>query len=58
MRNYNPFMIKPIDPTPPETVKIALKCFRRAVRQVRAEHRRLGLPLVVWKDGRVRKVKA
>jgi hypothetical protein len=50
-------MIKPIDPTPPESVQIALKCFRRAVRQVRAEHKRLGLPLVVWKDGRVQKIK-
>ncbi len=35
----------------------ALKSFRRAVRQVRAEHKRLGLPLVVWKDGRVQKIK-
>ncbi len=50
-------MIKPIDPTPPETVKIALKSFRRAVKQVRAEHKRLGLPLVVWKDGRVQKIR-
>jgi len=50
-------MIKPIDPTPPETVQIALKSFRRAVRKVRAEHKRLGLPLAVWKDGRVQKIK-
>ena len=51
-------MIKPIDREPPESVQIALKSFRRAVRKVRAEHKRLGMPLVVWKDGRVQKVKA
>jgi hypothetical protein len=51
-------MIKPIEKPAPDLGQIALKCFRRAVRNVRAEHRRLGLPLVVWKDGRVRKVKA
>jgi hypothetical protein len=50
-------MIKAIDKTPPELGQRALKSFRRAVRQVRAEHKRLGLPLVVWKDGRVQKIK-
>ena len=50
-------MIKPIDPEPPVLMQKALKSFRRAVRQVRAEHKRLGLPLVVWKDGRVQKIK-
>jgi hypothetical protein len=29
----------------------------RRVEELRAEHKRLGLPLVVWKDGRVQKVK-
>ncbi len=51
-------MIKPIDPVMPELTRLALKSFRRAVRGVRAENKKLGLPLVVWKDGRVQKIKA
>ena len=34
------------------------RTFQRIDKGLRAEHKRLGLPLVVWKDGRVRKVKA
>ena len=31
----------------------ALRALRRAARKVRAENRRLGLPVIVWKNGRV-----
>jgi len=51
-------MIKPTSRAPSELSDIALKSFRRAVRAVRAENRKLGLPLVVWKNGRVCKIKA
>jgi predicted ABC-type ATPase len=60
--------LSPLDPTaslmragrnkkPDELGQMALRSFRRAVRAVRAENRKLGLPLVVWKDGRVQKIK-
>ena len=32
--------------------KAAFRALRRAARKVRAENRRLGLPLIVWKNGR------
>jgi hypothetical protein len=34
-----------------------LRTLRRVDKELRVEHKRLGLPLVVWKDGRVQKVK-
>ncbi len=37
----------------PENGRIALKAMRRAMRKLRAEHRRLGMPLISWKDGKV-----
>lgn len=37
----------------PEHGKMALRAHKRAARKLRAEHRRLGLPIIVWKDGRV-----
>jgi hypothetical protein len=37
----------------PEEGKIALRAFRRAARKVRAEHRRLGLPIFVRENGKV-----
>jgi hypothetical protein len=30
----------------------ALRALRRAARKVRAENRRLGLPLIIWKNGK------
>jgi len=36
----------------PEFVKRAERAFRRAARKLRAEHRRLGLPLIIWKNGK------
>ena len=34
-----------------------LRTVRRVDKELRAEHRKLGLPLVVWKNGRVQKIK-
>lgn len=31
----------------------ALRALRRAARKVHAENRKLGLPLVLWQDGRI-----
>jgi hypothetical protein len=31
----------------------ALRALRRAVRKVHAEHRKLGLPIIIWEVGRV-----
>jgi hypothetical protein len=36
-----------------EEGQIALRAMRRAARKLRAEHRRLGLPLIVWENGKV-----
>ena len=54
-------MIKPnykeLKPIPakdlPEFARIALQAQRRAIRKVKAENKRLGLPLISWKDGKV-----
>lgn len=32
---------------------MALKAMRRSMRKLLAEHRRLGMPLIGWKDGKV-----
>ena len=34
------------------------RALRRAVRKVREEHRRLGLPLIAWQNGRVARIPA
>jgi hypothetical protein len=39
-------------PATPAFVARAERALRRAARQVRAENRRLGLPVIVWKNGR------
>lgn len=39
----------------PEERQVALRAMRRASRKLRAEHKRLGLPLVVWESGKVEK---
>ena len=36
----------------------AERALRRAVQNVQQEHHRLGLPLIVWQDGRVARVPA
>ncbi len=37
----------------PEFARLALRAHRRAARKLRVEHRRLGLPIIVWKNGKV-----
>ena len=55
-------MIAPKQPTPlrpmkvselPDDMRQALRAQHRAARELRAEHRRLGLPIIVWKNGKV-----
>jgi hypothetical protein len=41
-----------------EWARIALRAHRRATRKKRAELRRRGLPMIIWKDGKVREVAA
>ena len=38
--------------------QIALRAHRRAARKLRIEHRRLGLPIIVWENGKVVEKKA
>jgi hypothetical protein len=42
----------------PEFVLRAQRALRRAARKVRTENRRLGLPLIVWKEGKVQPIQA
>ena len=42
----------------PDWARIALRAQHRAARKLRAEHKRLGLPLIVWRNGRVVSEKA
>lgn len=37
----------------PEFARLALRAHKRAARKLRIENRRLGLPIIVWKDGKV-----
>ena len=41
-----------------EWARIALHAHRRATRKKRAELRRMGLPMIIWKDGKVREIPA
>ena len=38
--------------------RVGLQAHRRATRKKRAELRRIGLPMIIWKDGKVREVPA
>jgi hypothetical protein len=38
--------------------RVASQAHRRATKKKRAELRRLGLPMIIWKDGKVREVPA
>lgn len=54
MIKSNVFTLKPI-PTKdlPEEARIAMRAQHRAARKLRAEHKRLGMPLIGWKNGKV-----
>jgi len=42
----------------PKWARAASQAHRRATRKKRVELRRRGLPMIIWKDGRVREVPA
>jgi hypothetical protein len=48
---------KIVEPGHTAMEKSLSRTFLRIDKSLRAEHKRLGLPLVVWKDGRVQKIK-
>jgi hypothetical protein len=42
----------------PKWARVASQAHKRAMRKKRAELRRRGLPMIIWKDGKVREVPA
>jgi hypothetical protein len=42
----------------PKWARVASHAHKRATRKKRAELRHCGLPMIIWKDGRVREVPA
>ena len=38
--------------------RVASQAHQRATKKKRAELRRLGLPMIIWKDGKVREIPA
>jgi hypothetical protein len=56
---FKEMILKPIPESKmsPEA-RIASQAHRRATRKKRAELRRRGLPMIIWKDGKVREVPA
>jgi hypothetical protein len=52
-------VLKPIpEKDMPKWARAASQAHRRATPKKRAELRRLGLPMIIWKDGKVREVPA
>lgn len=52
-------MLKPIlEKEMSEWARIALRAHRRATRKKRAELRRMGLPMIIWKDGKLHEIPA
>jgi hypothetical protein len=54
--------ISVLKPTPekemPKWVRVASQPHKRATKKKRAELRQRGLPMIIWKDGKVREVPA
>jgi len=42
----------------PKWARVASQAHKRATRKKRAELRQRGLPMIIWKDGKVREVPA
>ena len=42
----------------PKWVRVAAQAHKRATKKKRAELRQRGLPMIIWKDGKVREVPA
>jgi len=52
-------VLKPIsEKDMPKWARAASQAHKRATRKKRAELRRRGLPMIIWKDGKVREVPA
>jgi hypothetical protein len=52
-------ILKPIsEKDMPKWARVASQAHRRATRKKRIELRRHGLPMIIWKDGKVREVPA
>lgn len=43
--------------TPQELAESATKAMKQALKTVIADHKRLDLPLVVWQNGRIKRIK-
>lgn len=55
MKKHSRAAAKKPKPKLPAFVRRAERAMRRAARNVRAQHRALNLPVVIWKDGKVLK---
>ena len=59
IKAFKEMILKPIpEKDMPKWARAASQALRRATRKKRAELRRRGLPMIIWKDGRVREVPA
>jgi hypothetical protein len=54
---YNGLKPIPESKMSPEAL-VASQAHKRATRKKRAELRRRGLPMIIWKDGKVREIQA
>lgn len=56
---FKEMILKPIpEKDMPKWARAGSQAHRRATRKKRVELRRRGLPMIIWKDGRVREVPA
>ena len=52
--NQQPTPLRPMKmPELPDDMRQAMRAPHHAARKLRAGHRRLGLPIIVWRDGKV-----
>jgi hypothetical protein len=56
---FKEMILKPIsEKDMPKRARVASQAHKRATRKKRAELRQRGLPMIIWKDGKVREVPA
>lgn len=59
VEKFEEMNLKPIpEKDMPKWARAASQAHRRATKKKRAELRRLGLPMIIWKDGKVQEVPA
>ncbi len=59
IETFKEMILKPIpEKKMSEWARIASQAHKRATRKKRAELRQRGLPMIIWKDGKVREVPA